>query len=122
MARSYSLDLRERVLRFYDEGNPVEDVVQHFSVSKSWLYGLLKQRRETGSIAPKERPIHYNTKLTPHEQEVRASIAEHADATLSERCEVLEKHVSVSRSTLCRFLKRLKITFKKNSPRCRTTP
>jgi transposase len=60
--------------------------------------------------------------LARHEQEVRASIDEHADATLSERCKILEKHVSVSRSTLCRFLQRLKITFKKNSPRCRTTP
>jgi transposase len=122
MAPSYSLDLRERVLRFYDEGNPVEDVSQHFSVSRSWLYGLLEQRRETGNIAPKVRPSHYKTKLARHEQEVRASIDEHADATLSKRCEMLEKHVLVSRSTLCRFLQRLKITFKKNSPRCRTTP
>lgn len=121
MARPYSLDLRERVLQFYEEGNPVEDVVQHFSVSRSWLYALLKQRRETGTIAPQVRSTHYKTKLAPHEQEVRNSLAEHADATLSERCAMLEKHVSVSRSTLCRFLKRLKITFKKNSSRFRTT-
>ena len=113
MPRPYSVDLRERVLQFYDDGNPVEDTAQHFSVSESWVYSLLKQRRETGNIAPKERPTTYNTKLTPHEQEVRASIAEHVDATLSERCELLEKHVLVSRSTLCRFLKRLKISFKK---------
>ena len=113
MARPYSVDLRERVLQFYDDGNPVEDTAQHFSVSESWVYSLLKQRRETGNIAPKVRPTTYNTKLTPHEQEVRTSIAEHADATLSERCELLEKLVLVSRSTLCRFLKRLKITFKK---------
>jgi len=113
MARPYSLDLRERVLQFYDAGYPIEDVVQHFSVSKSWFYNLLKQRRETGTITPKVRPTRYKTKLTPHEQEVRNTVAEHADATLSERCEMLEKHVSVSRSTLCRFLKRLEITFKK---------
>ena len=50
MAHPCSVDLRERVLQFYDEGYPVEDVVQHFSVSKSWLYNLLKQRRETGNI------------------------------------------------------------------------
>jgi len=122
MARPYSPDLRERVLQFYDEGYPVEDVVQHFSVSKSWVYNLLKQRRETGNITPKVRPTRSQTKLTPHEQEVRNTIAEHADATLSERCEMLEKHVSVSRSTLHRFLRRLKITFKKNSSRCRATP
>ena len=101
MAPPYSVDLRERVLQYYDDGYPVDDVAKHFSVSQSWVYSLLKQRRETGNIAPKVRPTTYNTKLTPHEQEVRASITEHVDATLSERCKMLEKHVSVSRSTLC---------------------
>ena len=100
MPRLYSLDLRERVLQFYDEGHPVENVVRHFSVRKSWFYNLLKQRRETGMLTPKVRPTQYKTKLTPHEQEVGNTIAEHADATLSERYEMLEKHVSDMRCAL----------------------
>ena len=113
MPRSYSIDLRKRVLQSYDDGNPIEDVAEHFSVSKSWIYNLLKQRREIGNIVPKVRPSTCNTKLTPHEQEVRTSIAEHPDATLTERCEMLKKHVSVSRSTLCRLLKTIENHTKK---------
>ena len=73
MVHPYSLDLRERVLQLYDEGDTVEDVAQYFSISKSWLYNLLKQRRDTSNITPKVRPTRYKTKLTPHEQEVRYS-------------------------------------------------
>ena len=52
MPRPYSIDLRERVLQCYDEGYPLEYVVQHFFVSKSWIYDLLKQRRENETITP----------------------------------------------------------------------
>jgi len=53
MARSYSIDLRSRILEDYDSGVPIDDLTMHYEVSRSWLYGLLQQRRETGSIAPK---------------------------------------------------------------------
>jgi hypothetical protein len=36
----------------------------------------------------------YKTKLAPHEQEVRASLAHHANATLIERCEMLADYVA----------------------------
>ena len=48
MPKAYSLDLRERILNDYDSGVPVEDIVAHYVVSRSWTYSLLKQRRETG--------------------------------------------------------------------------
>ena len=35
MARPYSLDLRERILKHYDDGTPIEDIVQQFAVSRS---------------------------------------------------------------------------------------
>jgi len=52
MAKPYSLDLRARILKDYDSGVPVEDLVVHYEVSRSWLYSLIRQRRESGSIAP----------------------------------------------------------------------
>ena len=54
MPRPYSLDLRERILKNYDDGTPIEDIVQQFAVSRSTLYSYIKQRRETGNVAPKE--------------------------------------------------------------------
>ena len=113
MPKAFSVDLRERIVHAYDEGYPVEDIVLQYSVSRSWLYSLLKQRRETGSIAPKHYQPGRKTKLTPYEKEVRHVVAEQPDATLDEFCEKLSKHILVSRSTVCRYLHHLKITRKK---------
>jgi len=113
MAPPYSLDLRKRILKDYDDGTPVEDLVQHYEVSRSWLYSLIQQRRDTGNIAPRTRQPGRKQKLAPYEQEVRQLVADHPDATLADFCEMLSKQVSVSTTTLCDFLRRLKITRKK---------
>ena len=48
-----------------------EAVAAKYSVSASWVYDLRKQRRETGSIAPKAYKRGAKLKLAPSEQEVR---------------------------------------------------
>jgi putative transposase len=113
MAKPYSLDLRERVLKDCDSGMSSEDVARKYSVSIAWVYSLRTQRRETGSIAPKECQRSPRFKLVPYETEVRQAVADHPDATLVELCELLSKHVLVSTTSLCDFLKHLKITRKK---------
>jgi len=120
MAKAYSMDLRERVLKDCDTGMRSEDVAQKYSVSASWVYDLRKKRRETGSIAPKPQRHGSKPKLEPYETEVRQLVSDHPDATLAEFCEMLSQHVSVSTATLCDFLRHLKITRKKDSLRCRT--
>jgi transposase len=53
---AYSTDLRERVVAACDAGDATrEQVAARFSVSVPWIRKLLRQRRETGSIAPKPR-------------------------------------------------------------------
>jgi transposase len=122
MARAYSMDLRERILQDCDGGMSSEDAARKYSVSITWVYSLRKQRRETGSIAPKTYKPGPKMKLAPYEKEVRQAVAEHPDATLLELAEMLSPHVSVSTTTVGDFLKHLKITWKKNAPRRRTTP
>ena len=77
MPNPYSLDLRERILKDYDGGVPVEDIVDQYEVSRSWLYSLLQLRRETGSIAPRPHRRGRKQKLAPFEKEVRQLVAEH---------------------------------------------
>jgi len=113
MARTYSLDLRERVMQAYDDGVPIDDLTLQYRVSRSWIYSLIKQRRETNSIAPRVYRHGKQSKLTPYEQEVRQMIADHPDATLSEFCALMSDHVSVGTTTMCRYLHHLKITRKK---------
>jgi len=113
MAKAYSLDLRERILKDYDTGVPIEDLVEHYDISRSWTYSLIKQRRETGSISPKNPRRGPKLKLAPYEQEIRQLVADHPDATLEEFHAQLPNKDSVTVVTLHNFLRRLKITRKK---------
>jgi len=113
MARAYSIDLRERVLKEIDGGMSTEDAARKYSVSISWAYSLKKLRRETGSIAPKKHHGGPKLKLAPYEKEVRQLVADHADATLEELHAMLPNKDDVTVVTLHNFLKRLKISWKK---------
>ena len=54
--KAYSIDLRERVVTACDAGGATrEQVAARFAVSIRWVRGLLRRRRETGSIAPRPR-------------------------------------------------------------------
>ena len=110
MPSPYSLDLRERILKSYEEGVPIEDLVEQFSVSRSTVYSFIKQHRETGNIVPKKRQSGINLKLTPHEQLIRQLVADQPDATLVELHAQLPNKDNVTVVTLHNFLKRLKIT------------
>ncbi len=52
--RAYSMDLRERVAAAVDEEEGSQrEIARLFRVSLSFVSRLLKQRRETGALAPK---------------------------------------------------------------------
>ena len=51
----YSMDLRARVVRAWDASGDVEEVAATFAVSRAWVHRLVQRRRETGSIAPRQR-------------------------------------------------------------------
>jgi transposase len=52
--KTYSMDLRERVVAAYDRKTGTqEEVARRFDVSLSWLKKLLRFRRDRGSLAPK---------------------------------------------------------------------
>jgi transposase len=113
MARAYSLDLRERILKSYDDGESVTEVAAQYSVSRATVYNLLALRRETGSIAPKEYQHGQKRKLEPYEKEIRQLVNDEPDATLEELHAKLPNKDSVSVVTLHNYLKHLKITRKK---------
>jgi transposase len=49
----------------------------------------------------------------PYSLDLRQVVADHPDATLANLCEMLSHSISVSTTTLCDFLRHLKITRKK---------
>ncbi len=51
--RTYSQDLRERVLRAVDQRYKRADIIKLFGISRATIKRYLKQRRETGGVESK---------------------------------------------------------------------
>ena len=115
--KAYSLDLRQKIVDAYAEGNISQpQLAKRFRVALWFIEKLLKQYRETGTIAPKSRVRQTPTKLNVQQLSVFASIVEtNNDATLEELRTLLQQQtgVLVSRSTVDRMLQKLNLTVKK---------
>jgi|SRR4028118_91551 transposase len=123
--KAYSLDLRQKIVEAYAEGNISQrQLAKQFRVALSFIEKLLKQHRETGSIAPKVRTQQTPTKLRPEQLMVLGSIVEaNKDATLDElRYQLAQQTgVLIGRSTVDRMVKKLNLSVKKNAARWRKT-
>lgn len=115
--RVYPVELRERVLRAVErrEGS-IEQVANTFMVSPAFIYKLLRQQEETGSVAPKAHgggsaPIMDEPKL----EQLRRLVREQPDATLEELRHRLRQQAQVEPSppTVCRALRKLGLRRKK---------
>ena len=53
--KPYSLDMRQNIVNTYEAGNTsVRKVAERFQVSKSTVQELLKRKRETGKLLPRQ--------------------------------------------------------------------
>jgi putative transposase len=96
---------------------------KQFSVAVSTVIKLMQARKATGSLAPKQMGGYRKAILAPHEGTLKALVAATPDATLAELGQSLrKKKIKVSRSALAAFLKRARLTFKKNPARLRARP
>ena len=98
-------------------GTSQRQLARRFKVSLSFIEKLIKQKKETGCIAPKGHGGGAQPKLTPHQKQVVADlVAANNDATLEELRDQLQAEIGirVSRSTMSRFTQELMLTFKKN--------
>ena len=113
--KAYSVDLRAKVLRAVDQGYARKEIVQLLGVSPATIKRYLKQRRETGNMAPKPRPGRPPKKLGPLQAELVAQLQAHDDVGLEEQCRLWEQShgVQVSTATMSRAIKRVGWTRKK---------
>lgn len=113
MPKSYSCDLRERVIEAVEEGASRREAAERFEVSVSSAIRWVERWQESGSAAPKPR----GGSISPLEESaarVLALIAEQPDLTLLETvAELGKRRIRTSRSSLWRFLDRHGITLKK---------
>ena len=113
---AYSEDLRTKVVEAVIERQmPKTEAAGLFGVSLSSVKRYVAIAREGRSLAPKKHPDS-SPKLDERARKLlAANIRERPFARLSKRREYLQKvaGVSVSRSTVCREIGRMKYTLKK---------
>lgn len=115
--KSYSLDLREKIIASHQEGVSIRKLAKQFRVSRGMVWNLIKLKRKTGSIEPKKATGGKPSQLKGKEQELSAMVKEYSDYTLEEYCEYWDEQtgVRVSASTMCTELQKIRWTIKKNS-------
>ena len=119
MGRPHPIELRRRVVDFVEEGHSHRSTAAHFRVSVRFVNDMVKLKRETGSLAPKRQGNPGRGKLADVQPWVRAYVLREKDPTLNELVVALREHhgIEVERSSVCRLLQRLGLTYKKRSPR-----
>lgn len=122
---AYSLDLRERIVGAVERRiGSKRKIAKVFGVHESFIYKLLRQKRDRGDIAPLSHGGGAQAKLSEAQlRQLPDLVAATPDATLDERRAQMKKkaRVAVSLSTICRGLQALGVSRKK-SPRARPKP
>ena len=116
MAKPYSADLRERVLRAGEAGVSPTVIAERFGVGLSMVYLWRQQARADGRRCAKPHGGGRARGIDPAGEAIlRGLVAERNDRTLDEYRELLAAGGGprVSRPTLCRTLRRLGLRRKK---------
>jgi transposase len=116
MAKSYSQDLRARVIDAVErDGMSRRGAAQRFGVSESAAVKWLQRVRDEGvriarAVGGNRPPV-----VDPHRDLIEAALAEKPDITLQALCDRLltERGVKADTSMMSRFLRRAGLTLKK---------
>ena len=122
MAKSLSMDLRERLISAVQSGMSRRSAARLFSVAPSTAIKWVDQKRRTGSVRPRARGGDYRSHhLETHADEI-VSLADSTDLSLAELVDyVRQTHgLKVAPSTIWRVLDRHDMTYKKKRTRRRT--
>ena len=112
--KSYSDDLRVRVIGAINDGAKVDAVAKQFAVSPSWIYKILDRYNTTGKYSALKSPGAPRKLKKEDMKKLVALIKKYPDATLKELIE--RGKFKITESGLHRILRRdLNITFKKKT-------
>ena len=112
---AYSEDLREKIVQALERGMGKSQAARTFCVSLSSIKRYAKLAEEGRSLAPKKRPGSKPKIDERSSKLLEEDLKERPFITLQQRCEYLGvvAGLEVSRSTMCRAIKRMNATRKK---------
>ena len=116
--RPIPTEMRTRILEDCDNGMSERKAAIKWKVGRATISKIKKLRRDTGSIEPRKGVTGPQPKLLAHRQLLQEIVAKTPDSTLEEIRAQLPVVVSIQ--TVHVELKKLKLTYKKKSLRCRT--
>lgn len=118
MGRSYSLDLRRRVVSRVEGGQSRRRAAADLQVSPSFSVKLVARHRRTGTLEPQRQGRPPGTgKLASYRDFLMRRVKEKPDITMPELAAELEaRHgVEVDPASVSRFLCKAGLTYKKNT-------
>jgi transposase len=117
--QAYSLDLRQRIVRAYEQGQgSIPEIAQRFSVSPAFVSKMLRQWRETSDLAPLPHGGGKPSSLSKRQlQLLKRKAQQQSDVSLAELQQLLSDghQVNVHVSTISRALAKLGLPRKKSA-------
>lgn len=120
--KAYSKDLRERIVEACEQAESHQSVAKRFKVSRRTVDRYWKSYKERGSFECGKMGGHRRRRFNQQDGTLKGWIKEQGDLTLEQlqqrACQQLNIQMSIS--GLCRHLKRIGLSYKKNVTGCRT--
>lgn len=116
---SYSVDLRERIVRAHiEEGQSKSAVARRFGVSRGSVYRYVK-RAAAGCLAATPHPGRRRRLAAEQCVVLRRQVEEHKDWTLEQHAEAFTQAtgVTLKKSSVANYCRRLGVTHKKRASR-----
>jgi transposase len=119
--KSYSMDLRERLVAGRQRGQSADELSRLFGVSKRSVERYWKRLTQEGTLQVRQRGGYRRSKLEGHDERLRQWIGEEPDLTLEQlRNRLLgQLDIAIGTTALWHRLEKLGLTFKKNAARRR---
>jgi transposase len=122
--KSYSMDLRKRLVAGRRRGQSAQELSRLFGVSKRSVERYWKRQVQEGTFKAKARGGYRRSRLEGHDEVLRQWIAEQPDLSLEQLKQRLLEQLAIVIGTtaLWHRLEKLGLSYKKNAARRRTRP
>lgn len=119
--RAIPVPVRQRILELYDQGRDTRQIAEFCGYCLAAVRRVRQQFQERGTLEPQTHRCGRKTLLTARRRaRLQKLVATQPDATLAELGARLDRRFGTS--TVDLWLRRLGLTYKKNTARRRTEP
>lgn len=119
--KSYSIDLRERLVAGRQRGQSALELSRLFGVSKRSVERYWRRHQEEATVQPKARGGYRRSRLADHDGLLRQWIDQEPDLSLAQMRERLleQLDIRIGTTALWHRLEKLQLSYKKNAARRR---